>query len=204
MIPSTQRCQTGGRRCRVSPAPVYGRKPSPPRHRIKNGPGLAAATLTVLLLLHPPAVESRRAAMTPFVTERLAHFLNTLPEGKQLFVRSYLAFDCTHDLVGPSACGNCNYFFVVERGNERRGNLLFRISGNDVRFLRYFSFSAPYAELPCIGLSEEEALCVALLWAEHEISSQGRETLQATIANRQFPLAPLQKTAYRLLGLSCP
>lgn len=142
--------------------------------------------------------------MTPFLTERLARFLDTLPEGNQLLIRSYLAFDCTHDLVGPSTCEKRRFFFVIERGNERRGNLLFDTSGNEFRFLHYFSFSSPYAELPKIGLSQDETLCVALLWAEHELNSEGRNALQAMIANSQFHSTPLQRTAYRLLGINCP
>lgn len=204
MNASIPRRYAGPRRSSFFFTPLFGAKAFPPWSRRKDGPGSAAAALAILLLIHPATVESRRAAMTPFLTERLARFLDTLPEGKQLFVRSYLAFDCTHELVGPSRCGNYDFFFVVERGNERRGNLLFRKSGKDIRFLRYFSFSTPYAELPGMGLSKDEALCVALLWAEHEIDSQGREALQVSITNRQFPLTPLQRTAYGLLGLSCP
>lgn len=162
------------------------------------------ASLIFLILANPAALEGRRAAMTPFLTERLARFLDTLPEGNQLLVRSYLAFDCTHDLVGPSACEKRRFFFVIERGNERRGNLLFSSVGNEFQFLHYFSFSAPYAELPKIGLSQEEALCAAILWAQHELYSQGRNSLQAMVANSQFHSAPLQRTAYRLLGINCP
>lgn len=142
--------------------------------------------------------------MTPFLTERLARFLDTLPQGNQLYIRSYLAFDCTHDLVGPSVCEKRAFFYVIERGNERRGNLLFVATGNEFRFLHYFSFSTPYAELPKIGLSKEEALCAALLWAQHELRSEGRGALQAMIANSDFRSAPLQRTAYRLLGIACP
>ncbi|VVM08041.1 hypothetical protein [Methylacidimicrobium tartarophylax] len=162
------------------------------------------ASFGLLVLATPVCVQGRRAAMTPFLTERLARFLDTLPEGNQLLIRSYLAFDCTHDLVGPSACEKRAFFFVIERGNERRGNLLFVASGKEFRFLHYFSFAAPYAELPKIDLSKEEALCVALLWAQHELRSEGRNALDAMVASSQFHSLPLQRTAYRLLGIACP
>ncbi len=182
----------------------FGRKPSRPQLRGLRGAVWLVASLVFLILIHPAPLEARRAAMTPFLTERLARFLDTLPEGNQLLIRSYLAFDCTHSLVGPSMCEKRGFFFVIERGNERRGNLLFGSSGNEFRFLHYFSFSSPYAELPKIGLSQEEVICVALLWAQHELNSEGRNALQAMVANRQFHSAPLQRTAYRLLGINCP
>ena len=181
-----------------------GPKHRQPRFPKLRGIGALVASLVFLLLTNPAAVEGRRAAMTPFLTERLARFLDKLPEGNQLLIRSYLAFDCTHDLVGPSVCEKRTFFFVIERGNERRGNLLFASSGKEFRFLHYFSFASPYGDLPKIGLSSEEALCAALLWAQHELDTEGRSALQTMIASSRFHSAPLQRTAYRLLGIDCP
>lgn len=181
-----------------------GTKDRRPRWGGRRGIGALAASLAFLVLANPASVEGRRAAMTPFLTERLARFLDKLPEGNQLLIRSYLAFDCTHTLVGPRVCGKRGFFFIIERGNERRGNLLFASSGTEFHFVHYFSFSSPYAELPNIGLSQEEALCVALLWAQHELNTEGRDALQAMIANSRFPATPLQRTAYRMLGIDCP
>ncbi|MGD9897078.1 MAG: hypothetical protein AB7T14_08415 [Candidatus Methylacidiphilaceae bacterium] len=182
----------------------FGRKPLFRQGRYLLTKAAILSFFELLILANPVPVEGRRAAMTPFLTEGLARFLDTLPEGNQLFIRSYLAFDCTHDLVGPSFCQRRSFFFVVERGNERRGNLLFASKDGEFRFIHYFSFSSPYAELPKIGLSQEEALCAALLWAQHETRTEGRSTLRAMIANPHFQSAPLQKTAYRLLGIDCP
>ncbi|WP_020494058.1 hypothetical protein [Verrucomicrobium sp. 3C] len=181
-----------------------GPRPLPQRFQDPRFLASILAFFGFLLLVNPGSLEGRRAAMTPFLTERLARFLDTLPQGNQLLIRSYLAFDCTHDLVGPSVCEKRSFFFVIERGNERRGNLLFVNQGSEFRFLHYFSFSTPYAELPKIGLSKEETLCAALLWAQHELRSEGRNALQAMVAESQFHSVPLQRTAYRLLGIACP
>jgi hypothetical protein len=142
-----------------------------------------------------------RAAKTPFATPRLLRFLDQFPEGEQIFIRSYLAFDCTHDYIGSASTDGEEFYFISEDGNERKGVLLFSNKNSKIRFVHYCSFCAVYRDLPKIGLSSQEVGCIASFWARRELAEKGEEQLRSEALSLKNKIYPLQKEAYEKLGI---
>ncbi|QSR86431.1 hypothetical protein EM20IM_08005 [Candidatus Methylacidiphilum infernorum] len=142
-----------------------------------------------------------RAAKTPLAVPRLLDWLKTLPEGEQLYVRSYLAFDCTHDYLGEVSREGEEFYFISEDGNERKGVLLFSRKDGKIRFLHYCSFCYFYRDLPKLGLSPKLASCLATFWAKKELADKGEEQLKEEALSSKNKIYPLQKEAYEELGI---
>ncbi|CAI9085162.1 hypothetical protein A7K93_08690 [Candidatus Methylacidiphilum fumarolicum] len=142
-----------------------------------------------------------RAAKTPLATPRLLRFLDQFPEGEQMFIRSYLAFDCTHDYIGTTSADGEEFYFISEDGNERKGVLLFSNKNSKIRFVHYCSFCYVYRDLPKIGLSSQEVSCIASFWARRELAEKGEGQLRAEALASKNKIYPLQKEAYEKLGI---
>ncbi|QSR89409.1 hypothetical protein [Methylacidiphilum caldifontis] len=142
-----------------------------------------------------------RAAKTPLATPRLLRFLSTFPDGEQLYMRSYLAFDCTHDYLGAVSANGEEFYFISEDGNERKGVLLFEKKEGKVQFRHYCSFCYVYRDLPRIGLNTEELRCVATFWAKKELEEKGEEQLKVEALSLKNKIYPLQKEIYEQLGI---